>query len=243
MSEKSPAINNESGEAELHEHIRGRAWIADMALGLSDGMITSLSFLTGFAGVITSLQLVRVAGAAAMLAGSVSMFFGGFMATRADYDLFQADSDRESYEITHEPEEERRELKEFYLRKGLTENEAETVVSRITSSKESWLEDMLLHELHLHRGELGAPLNVGCVLGASFMLGAFVPLLPYLLFASKLSAVVVSLIASLIFLFAVGALRGNIAKKNIWKRGAETLLIGITGSAILYIIGIFLSFV
>ena len=237
MSEKSPAINNESGEAELHEHIRGRAWIADMALGLSDGMITSLSFLTGFAGVITSLQLVRVAGAAAMLAGSVSMFFGGFMATRADYDLFQADSDRESYEITHEPEEERRELKEFYLRKGLTENEAETVVSRITSSKESWLEDMLLHELHLHRGELGAPLNVGCVLGA------FVPLLPYLLFASKLSAVVVSLIASLIFLFAVGALRGNIAKKNIWKRGVETLLIGITGSAILYIIGIFLSFV
>jgi len=236
-------MKNESGEAELHEHIRGRAWIADMALGLSDGMITSLSFLTGFAGAIGSLQLIKVAGAAAMLAGSVSMFFGGFMATRADYDLFEADSDREAYEIAHEPEEERRELKEFYLRKGLTEDETETVVKRITSNRESWLEDMLLHELHLHRGELGAPLNVGCVLGASFMLGAFVPLLPYLLFASKLPAVLTSLIGSLIFLFAVGALRGNIAKKNIWKRGAETLLIGITGSAILYIIGIFLSFV
>ena len=236
-------MNNVSGETELHEHIRGRAWIADMLLGLSDGLITSLSFLTGFAGAITSLQLVRVAGASAMLAGSVSMFFGGFMATRADYDLFQADSDRESYEITHEPEEERRELKEFYLRKGLTENETETVVKRITSNKESWLEDMLLHELHLHRGELGAPLNVGCVLGASFMLGAFVPLIPYLFFASKLPAVLASLIASLTFLFAVGALRGNIAKKNIWKRGAETLLIGITGSVILYVIGMFLSFV
>ena len=61
-------MKNESGEAELHEHIRGRAWIADMALGLSDGMITSLSFLTGFAGIIASLQLIRVTGAAAMLA-------------------------------------------------------------------------------------------------------------------------------------------------------------------------------
>ena len=236
-------MENESHGAELHEHIRGRAWIADMALGLSDGMITSLSFLTGFAGVIASIQLIRVTGAAAMLAGAVSMFFGGFMATRADYDLFQADSDREAYEIAHEPEEERKELKEFYLQKGLTEDEAETVVKRITSSKESWLEDILLHELHLHRGELGGPLKVGCVLGVSFMLGAFVPLLPYLLSASKLNAVLASLTASLLFLFGVGALRGNLAKKNIWKRGAETLLIGITGSAILYVIGIFLSFV
>ena len=235
--------SNDAFPGEKHKHIPARDLIADSALGLSDGLITNLSFLTGFSGAISSIALIRVAGIAAMLAGSVSMFFGGLLATRSHIDLYHADSKREGYEISHEPEEERRELKNFYLEKGLTEVEAETVVNRVTSNKEKWLEDMLIHELHLHKSELGNPYKRGAVIGFSFLVGSLVPLLPYLLLTLKDYSILASLIASLLFLFVIGAWKGRIVKKSIWRSGIEMLSVGVAGSIILYVIGTALGFV
>jgi predicted membrane protein (TIGR00267 family) len=228
---------------EKHRHIRARDLIADSALGVSDGLITNLSFLTGFSGAISSIALIRVAGIAAMLAGSVSMFFGGLLATRSHIDLYRADSRREGYEIAHEPEEEKRELTNFYLEKGLTEAEAKTVVDRVTLNKEKWLEDMLIHELHLHKSELGNPYKKGVVIAFSFLVGSFVPLLPYLLLALKGYPNLVSLTTSLLFLFVVGAWKGRIVGRNIWRSSLEMLLVGVAGSTILYVIGAALVFV
>src|SRR5271156_47217 len=98
---------------EKHDHIRGRGLISSSALGLSDGLITNLAFLTGFAAA-ADIGLVRFAGLAAMLAGTVSMFFGGILAARSELDLFRADSSREEYEIKNEREEEIMELKDLY---------------------------------------------------------------------------------------------------------------------------------
>jgi len=227
---------------EKHKHIPARDIIADCALGVSDGLITNLSFLTGFSGAVTSIALIRLAGIAAMLAGSVSMFFGGLMATRSHIDLYHADSKREGYEITHEPEEEKRELTDFYLEKGLTEAEAKTVVDRVTSNKEKWLEDLLIHELHIHESELGNPYKKGFTFSLSFLVGSLVPLLPYLFLDLKDHPIFTSLSISLLFLFVVGAWKGQIVGKNIWRSGVEMLAVGVAGSVILYLIGLALVF-
>ena len=228
---------------ERHAHIRARNLISDSALGLSDGLITNLSFLTGFSGAISNIALIRLAGTAAMLAGSVSMFFGGILAARSEKDLYLADAQREAYEIEHEPDEERRELTTFYLRKGLSRHEAEMVVKKVTSSKEGWLEDLLIHELHIHKGELSGQYKKGGTIGISFLVGAFVPLLPYFLFPGNQKSLMISLSISLFFLFIVGAWKGSIVKKSIWRSGVEMLLVGIAGSITLYVIGIFLGFI
>src|SRR6266571_5543137 len=89
---------------ELHSHIRGRGFIAKAALGVSDGLVTNLAFLSGFAGAQSDLGLIRFAGVAAMLAGAISMFFGGVLAGRAEVDSYQADVRREASEIETEPE-------------------------------------------------------------------------------------------------------------------------------------------
>ena len=235
--------SNDAFSGEKHKHIQARDLIADSALGLSDGLITNLAFLTGFSGAISSIAVIRVAGIAAILAGSVSMFFGGLLATRSHIDLYHADSKREGYEIAHEPEEEKRELKNFYLEKGLTEAEAKTVVNRVTSNKEKWLEDLLIHELHLHKSELGNPYKKGAVIGFSFLVGSLVPLLPYFLLTLKDYPILASVSTSLLFLFVVGAWKGRIVGKNIWRSGIEMLSIGVAGSIILYVIGTALAFV
>ncbi len=178
-----------------------------------------------------------------MLAGAASMFFGALLAMRSEADLFRADSKREAREIEQEPEEERGELTKFYRDKGLTKEEADTVVSRVTSNKEKWLEDILIHELHLHKTRLENPYKAALVTGVSFLLGAFVPLSVYLVFPQSNYTVLSSLAVSLCFLYFVGAWKGRIVGRQTWKSGFEMLLIGAFAFCILYVIGKLLGFV
>ncbi|MDA4117744.1 MAG: VIT1/CCC1 transporter family protein [Thaumarchaeota archaeon] len=228
---------------ERHAHIGGRGLISASALGLADGLVTNLAFLTGFSGAVASIDLIRFAGVAAMLAGSVSMFFGGILSARSDQDLFKADSNREAYEIENERDEETWELKRIYVEKGLTEEEAEMVVARLADNKEKFLEDMLANEVHIHRDSLQNPYVLGAVIGLSFLVGAVVPLVPFYVFPAKPYSVVASVAASLVFLFAAGEWKGRIVKRRPWRSGLETLLIGASAAGILYVIGSFFVFV
>lgn len=227
---------------EKHKHIPARRLISDLALGLTDGVVTNVAFLAGFAGAIQSLEFIRLAGVASMLAGSVSMFFGGLSSARADEDLFREDARRELDEIESEPEEEKAELKNFYLGKGLTQEESEIVVRRITTDKRKWLDDLLMHELHLHREELDNPLKVAVVIGLAFLVGAVVPLCGYLLAAQRPLAIELSISFSLIFLFLVGGWKGKLSGRKFLRAGMEMFLIGAAASALLFLIGSLLVF-
>lgn len=228
---------------EKHKHIPARGLISNLLLGLTDGVVTNVAFLAGFAGAVQSLEFIRLAGFASMLAGAISMFFGGLSAARANQDLFKADSRRELNEIESEPDEERQELKEFYLDKGLTQEESEIVVNRITSDKKRWLDDLLMHELHLHREELENPIKVATVIGAAFLLGAIVPLIGYLLTPQKTLGIELSVSFSLVFLFLVGGWKGRLSGRKFLTAGIEMFLIGAGASALLFLIGSLFTFV
>jgi len=199
--------------------------------------VTNLAFLSGFAAVESNIHLVRIAGAASMLAGAISMLFSGILAGRSEYELFQADKKREASEIEEEPEEEKGELRGFYIAKGLTSEEAEKIVGRIASNKEKFLEDILMHELHVHQTRLPNPIKMGGVIGLSFLVGALIPLVPFLFIQESTAALAVSALISPLFLFTVGAWKGRVVRRKLWKSGLETLLIGVAAAGILYLIG------
>jgi predicted membrane protein (TIGR00267 family) len=193
--------------------------------------------LSGFAGAVSSINLIRFAGIAAMLAGTVSMFFGGILAARSEFDLYRADSRREAYEIENERGEEVAELKSLYRGKGLSEEEANLVVTKISADKDKFLEDMLTNELHIHESNLQNPIKIGVVIGLSFLLGAVVPLVPYFLSPVRMISLEWSVGLSLVFLFAAGAWKGRIVKRKEWRSGLETLAIGAIASLVLFLIG------
>ena len=178
-----------------------------------------------------------------MLAGAISMFFGGLLAERSEYELYQADAKREAGEIEQEPEEEKSELRNFYVAKGLSQDEAGKVVETIASDKEKFLEDILIHELHEHRTRLENPFKMGGVIGLSFLVGALIPLVPFLLLNSRDSSILAAALVSPLFLFAVGVWKGRIVGRKLWRSGLETLLIGVIASAAVYLIGSALVFV
>jgi len=47
---------------EIHKHIRARSYIGGSALGVSDGLVTNLAFLSGFAAIESgTIHLIQVA--------------------------------------------------------------------------------------------------------------------------------------------------------------------------------------
>ncbi|MGI0078951.1 MAG: VIT1/CCC1 transporter family protein [Nitrososphaerales archaeon] len=241
--ERDPTGESRILHPEIHKHIRGRGLISSAALGLSDGLVSNIAFLAGFAGANSPIAEIRLAGVAAMIAGAVSMFFGGILAGRSERDLFAADSKREASEIEYEPEEERQELRGYYLRKGLKKEEADMVIERVTADKQKWLEDILVHELHIHEAVLESPYKMGGVIGFSFLVGAFVPLVPYLILSAIGTAIYASILLSLAFLFVVGIWKGAIVRKNRLRSGLEMLVVGVIASMLLYTLGHLFIFV
>ncbi|MEM3186394.1 MAG: VIT1/CCC1 transporter family protein [Conexivisphaerales archaeon] len=232
----------EGKQVEIHPHIRGRDVVSDIALGLSDGLVTNLAFLTGFAGASSNITILRIAGVAAVLAGTVSMFFGGLLKARSEKELYQADSRREMQEIEAEPDEEKEELVNFYIKKGLSRQQSVEVVEKITENKQEWLKDMLLHELHLHKDQLKSPYRVASVIGLGFLVGSLVPFLPYLVLQSKEQAIEVSVFISLFFVSVAGGWKGKLTGR-IAKSALETTAVAALASGILYLIGRLLAFV
>jgi vacuolar iron transporter family protein len=242
MNRDQQLTGSKTQPAERHKHIRARGYIGSSALGVSDGLITNLAFLSGFAGAISDIQLIRFAGIASMLAGAISMSFAGFLAQRSEYDLYHADAKRERGEIEQEPEEEKSELKNFYMAKGLNENDAEKIVEKISTNEEKFLEDILMHELHVHETRLENPIKMGGVIGMSYLAGALIPLVPFILLPTRNSSILAAALVSPLFLFVIGVWKGRIVGRRFWRSGLETLIIGVAAAGVLYIIGAAIGF-
>ncbi len=69
-------------------HSPGGRAIRDIVFCVNDGIVSTIGFLVGIAGAFASRRMCFVAGLAEVLAGSVSMFFGGYLSTKSQQEFF-----------------------------------------------------------------------------------------------------------------------------------------------------------
>ena len=247
MPEKSsvPEIGSEpysdlkNFHAEAWHTPRGRA-IREVIFGLNDGLITTLGFLAGITGSIVNGHIIILAALAEMVAGAISMSSGAYISSKSQREFFQREIEREKSEIEEDPDHEKAEIREIYAERGFNEEEIDILVRRITADKEQWLRFMLREELGLGNEVLESPVKIGITMGLSFLAGSVVPLLPYLFFVPK-TGLIISTICSVIFLFALGALKTRLTKKSWIRSGAEMLLIGMGSAVIGFVLGLIVS--
>jgi VIT1/CCC1 family predicted Fe2+/Mn2+ transporter len=84
--------------------------------------------------------------------------------------------------------------------------------------------------------ELGSPWGAAASSFVSFVIGAIVPVLPYILFA-KGTAFMTSLVFSAFSLLAVGAMIASYTGRNVFVSALRMLLIGFGAAAVTYLVG------
>ena len=226
-------------------HGGGADSIRNVIYGVNDGLTATLGVLAGVGGATVNSRVVLIGGLSAMVASGVSMAGGAYLASKSQREVFEGQLAREAAEIEAMPDLERAELVEIYRSKGLTAEEAATIVGRITSDKKVWLETQAREELGLDVTHFENPPREGIVAGISTLIGGAIPVAGYLLGRAVLganlnglAALAVAFVASAAFLFVIGSARSFFTGKGAVRSGLEMLAVGSVVAGVTYGVGV-----
>jgi len=225
--------------SEHERHFKGKG-ISDVILGGQDGLVNVLGVTLGVASATNNPFVILVAGLAATFAETISMAAVAYTSVKADRDYYNAERALEEEEVEKIPQHEVEEIREIYAKKGFKGKLLSDIVKVITSNKKVWVDTMMTEELNLSPKFGGSPLKSGLVVFISTLIGSLIPLIPFTLFNifSVGSAMIVSLVLSVIVLFAVGAVKARLTVGNWFTSGLELAIIGSVAAGTGYFIGL-----
>ncbi len=210
--------------------------LREVVFGAQDGLLSIVALVTSIAVAVESQTTVVIAGLAGALPGMISMATGALLGSRAERDVQRAEIEREARELEENPAEELAELVVLFQREGMTYHEARQMADEISQDRDLWLRTLVEKELGISTEDTTSPVKDAMVMGAAFIAGAAIPLVPHF-FLTGGQAIGVSVGATLAGLFALGILKGRIVERSPLLQGLEILGIGSLSAAIGYALG------
>lgn len=204
---------------------KGRV-IRDVVYAIDTGLVTTVSFLAGISVSLVIRNKVILAGVIQIIAGTMAIFFGSYISTKAQKHFFENQIEREKREIDEDPKKETQEIREIFADMGFNAQEQEVAVKRITVNKDVWLKFMVQEEIGISPGLIDNPFEIGFISAGSFLIGSLPAILPIILFDNVKQALIASFVSVLFFLFVLGMLKSRITKLHWFLSGIETLFIG-----------------
>jgi VIT1/CCC1 family predicted Fe2+/Mn2+ transporter/rubrerythrin len=237
-----PPLNLETYLAAVREVDRERFRVANLGrlrevvFGAQDGILSTVALVTSVAVAVGDNATVLVAGLAAALAGMLSMATGAYLGSRAEQDVQRAEIEREAQELEEHPGEELAELVVIFQREGRTYDEARQLADEIAKDKELWLNTLIEKELGISPEETTNPIKDALAMGASFIIAALIPIIPYLFLAGT-AAIGVSVAGALVGLFVLGMGKGRLVQRSPILQGLEILGIGAVSAGVGFLLG------
>jgi VIT1/CCC1 family predicted Fe2+/Mn2+ transporter len=219
-------------------HGRGGSWVADAIYGANDGLGAVFGIVSGVAGATNNQQhYVLISGLAGMLASTLSMGAGAYLAAKSEAEVYEAEISRERAEVEENPEEEIEEMALFYQLQGFDVEESQRMARRLAEQPDQFVQAMAQSELGLSEHRFPNPWTSAFSASVSTAMGAFVPIIPFF-FMNGLPAVIASFGISLIAHFVVGAVKSLITIRSWWMSGLEMTWIGVIVAAVTYTLGL-----
>jgi len=227
--------------AQMEQHPRPTL-LSDFILGGQDGLVNVLGILLGLVAAGTSLQIILIAGFAALAAESLAMAAVAYTSTESRRKLYHSEIAREQREMRDVPELERDEVRVILRKWGYEGEEMEEMLHRIEGKPKAWLDIMMAFELNLAPVAPEAPRESAMVVGGSTLLGHLIPLVPFFFFGSRtvLSAYV-AVVLSGITLFLIGWYEAKLTIGSLWKSAVRMTIIGLGSGFAGFLIGHFVA--
>ncbi|HEY7525322.1 MAG TPA: VIT1/CCC1 transporter family protein [Candidatus Limnocylindria bacterium] len=247
-------LNDEAARAGLAASEFDRGWLAahlaeerrkasllgeirEAIFGAQDGLVSTLAAVTIAAGAFSDQFPVLVAGIAVGLGGVFSMAAGEYMSSKSQHEIFEAQIVGEREEVAERPGEAEAEMAFMFEEDGLPADASASMARAIAQHPDVLLKTMVEKELGLtHRTAEGSPLQGALIMGASFGIGAAVPIVPYLLLDLSI-ATIASVLATAALLFGIGVVKSRWTQRSWLRSGAEILVLGAVAGIAGYFFG------
>ena len=220
-----------------HErHFMASDTVRDVVIGMSDGLTVPFALAAGLSAALAKSPVVVTAGLAEIAAGAIAMGLGGYLAARTDIEHYRNEYQRELRETEELPDEERREVAVILREQGLDAAQTETIVAALSRNKHKWVRFMMRFELGLEEPDPKRAPRSAATIGASYVAGGLVPLLPYMLIDRIGDAFRLSVALTLLALVLFGAVKGRLTGVPSWRAGLQTALVGGLAAAAAFVI-------
>ncbi|MEI7982819.1 MAG: VIT1/CCC1 transporter family protein, partial [Bacteroidota bacterium] len=192
------------------EHLGSSAFITDIVIGMSDGLTVPFALAAGLSGAVHSNAVVITAGIAEIVAGSIAMGLGGYLAGKTEQEHFQSELTREYEEVENIPEKEKGEVKLIFAQYGLDEPTQNIIADAISKDKDKWVDFMMKYELGLEKPDVNRARNSAATIGISYIIGGFIPLLAYFFTQTPFQGLLISALLTVICLFLFGYFKSKV---------------------------------
>ena len=212
----------------LHEesHFTAGEVVRDAVIGMSDGLTVPFALAAGLSGTVASNTIIVTAGLAEIVAGSIAMGLGGYLAAKSEAEHYQSERHREEREVVELPEVEAAEVSEIFREYGLADEHVEPIIQAFRDKPKAWVDFMMRFELGLEEPNPGRALASALTIAGAYVLGGFIPLAPYMIMRSPMTALETSVGITLIALLIFGYVKGRYTGAPPIRSSIQTTLIG-----------------
>ena len=210
----------------IERHFTASEVVRDIVIGMSDGLTVPFALAAGLTGAVNSTGIIVTAGLAEIAAGSIAMGLGGYLAAKSDAEHYAKEREREKREVAEIPHEEMREVAEVFQAYGLTEDETWPIVQALKRQPQNWIDFMMRFELGLEKPEPRRALTSAATIGGAYVAGGLIPLAPYIFTQTASTALLYSVVLTLMALLVFGFVKGRFTGTKPIRSALQTALIG-----------------
>lgn len=225
----------------VEEHFTGSETVRDVVIGMADGLTVPFALAAGLSGAVQDNWIVITAGVAEIIAGSIAMGLGGYLAGKTEYDHYFSELKREYDETVTKPEAEKQEIRDVLSEFGISPETQEKVVEELSQNQDKWVEFMMKFELGLEEPHLNRARISAAVIAGSYIAGGLVPLFPYFFTETPTEGLVFSIFITLAALFAFGWFKSKMTGQPALMGALKTTGIGAIAAGAAFGIASFLG--
>ena len=223
------------------QHLKSSDTIRDIVIGMSDGLTVPFALAAGLSGAVAKSGIVVTGGIAEIVAGSIAMGLGGFLAGRTEADHYASELKREYDEVERVPEQEKQEVMEVFADFGLSEKLQQQVADEMAKDTDKWVDFMMRYELGLEKPQANRATQSAVTIGLSYIVGGVIPLSPYFFVANSQTALYYSCAITLVCLFVFGYFKSKVTGQPAVSGAFKVLFIGALAAAAAFVIAKWVS--
>jgi len=165
------------------------------------------------------------------------MAAGSYLSSSAEKDIFDKELRDAEVLAGKEPYLAAEGLLNALNEEGLAREQSYNIVKVLLRQEHAFLRTFQEKVFGLGSAEINRPLQGALVMAVSFMVGASVPIVPYLLITGR-TALYISIVLSGLVLFGVGFVKGRLAAKSPARSGTQFFAIAVGAALLGYLIGL-----
>ncbi|CAN5425647.1 VIT1/CCC1 transporter family protein [soil metagenome] len=218
------------------EHFTSSDLVKDIVIGMADGLTVPFALAAGLSGAVDSNTIIITAGVAEIIAGSIAMGLGGYLAGKTEVDHYHSELKREYDEVDRVPEREKQEIRDILEEYGISKPTQELVTDELSQNKDKWVDFMMRFELGLEEPHEKRARNSAANIALSYIAGGMIPLSAYLFTDHPHEGIVYSSIITLLALLIFGFFKSKVTGQNPISGALRTAAVGALAAGAAYFI-------